>query len=486
MGLRRDIPMTRTTLTLALALGGLALPGSPHLSPPLHAQPPTAPAKLAVVERHSQDAATRARIAERRQQHAETAGEVVRGQLAVKFAPALDEAAVAALAARHRAERRARPAFADFDLIAIDPDADPYEAARALALEPGVVYAEPIGLARALYRPNDPLLQYQWNLAQLDLERAWEINRGGSNTIVVAVIDEGVAYRNFGTSYLQAPDLAATTFVPGYDFIWDDEVPLDFGGHGTHVTGTIAQSTDNNLGVAGIAFNTSIMPVKVLASDFDIEMGAPNLPTLALVAQAVRFAAERGAKVINMSLGSRAPSTALRDAIQFAVDRGAVVVIAAGNSGDEGSPTEYPAAYAKDMDGVIAVGATDYRRVRAPYSNINDYVELAAPGGDTDQDHNNDGYVDGVLQQTIDLDHAFITGRFDQFTYLFEQGTSMAAPHVAALAALLMDQGVTDPAAVEAALKRFATDLGAAGRDNEYGYGLIDPRGTLRGLGLAR
>jgi serine protease len=478
--------MRRLTLTIVLALGALLLPGTWPLSPPVHAQPPGTPARLALVERLSQDGATRARIAERSQHRADTGGDVVRGLLAVKFAPELDEAMVTALAARHRAERHARRAFADFDLVSIDADTDPHDAARALALEAGVVYAEPVGLARALYRPNDPLLEYQWNLEQLELDRAWEINRGGSTAIVVAVIDEGVAYRNFGDSYLQAPDLAGTTFVAGFDFIWDDEVPLDFGGHGTHVTGTIAQTTDNNLGVAGMAFNTSIMPVKVLASDFDIEMGAPNLPTLALVAQAVRFAAERGAKVINMSLGSRTPSTALRDAIQFAVDRGAVVVIAAGNSGDEGSPTEYPAAYAREIDGVIAVGATDYRRMRAPYSNVNDYVELVAPGGDTDQDHNNDGFVDGVLQQTIDIDNVFITGRFDQFVYAFEQGTSMAAPHVAALAALLMDQGVTDPAAVEAALKRFATDLGPPGRDNEYGYGLINPRATLRGLGMSR
>jgi serine protease len=478
--------MTRLNLTIVLAAATVLLPGTAPVSPPLHAQPADRPAKLRLLEQLAEDQAARARLAERRQLAVDRGDQVVPGQLAVKFAPELEEATVAALAVRHRAARRPRPAFADFDIVSIDPARDLHEAARALAAEPGVVYAEPIGVARALYRPNDPLLEHQWNLAQLDLERTWEINPGASSAIVVAVIDEGVAYRNLGNNYLQAPDLAATTFVGGYDFIWDDDVPIDFGGHGTHVTGTIAQSTNNNLGVAGIAFNVSVMPVKALASDFDFEMGAPNVPTLALIAQAVRFAAEQGAKVINMSLGSRTPSTPLRDAIQFATERGAVVVIAAGNSGDAGSPTEYPAAYAKDMDGVIAVGATEYARARALYSNVNDYVELAAPGGDVDHDLNGDGYVDGVLQQTLDIDAVFLSGRFDQFGYFFFEGTSMATPHVAALAALLMDQGVTNPAAVEAALKRFATDLGPAGRDNEYGYGLINPRATLRGLGLAR
>jgi serine protease len=286
--------------------------------------------------------------------------------------------------------------------------------------------------------------------------------------------------------YQQAPDLAGTTFVSPRDFIWDDDQPLDFDGHGTHVTGTIAQSTNNNLGVAGIAFNASIMPVKALHSELDLLLGAPNLGTSALVAQAIRYAAENGAKVINLSLGGEVVSTAERDALQFAVDRGAVVVVAAGNSGEMGSPAEYPAAYAKDIEGVVAVAATDFSRTRAPYSNSNDYVELAAPGGDLDKDLNGDGFADGVVQQTIDFEAFLITGRFDQFRYVFFNGTSMAAPHVAGLSALLIDQGVTDPKAVEAALKKFATDLGPPGRDNEYGYGLINPRATLRGLGLAR
>ena len=474
-----------TSLAAALALAGLGADGPAQA---LRAQSP-APAsrKARAIERLATDAALRAAAAEaRRAPVAPAAPGLVPGMIAVKFAEALDPATMAAMAAGHGGSRITRPPFADFHLVTVAPENDTAAVARALAAEPGVVYAEPVGRMRAHYRPNDPFYQYQWNLQQLEFERTWDINTGGASSVVVAIIDSGVAYKAEGSAYAQAPDLASTTFVPGYDFIWDDDNPLDLDGHGTHVTGIVAQSTNNNEGVAGIAFNTSIMPIKALDGDLDVLLGAPNTATTAVVAQAIRFAAEHGAKVINMSLGGPSPSTALRDAVQFAVDRGAVVVISAGNAGEEGSPPDYPAAYAKDIAGVIAVAATDYAKVRAPYSNVNDYVELSAPGGDTREDRNGDGFADGVLQQTIDLEAFLLTGQFTSFTYLFADGTSMSAPHVAGVAALLVEQGITDPRAVEAALERFATDLGPPGRDNEYGHGLINPRATLRGLGLAR
>jgi serine protease len=171
--------------------------------------------------------------------------------------------------------------------------------------------------------------------------------------------------------------------------------------------------------------------------------------------------------------------------MQYAVDKGVFIVAAAGNSGEEDNSPLYPAAYAKDMDGAMAVAAVDFDLRRSSYSNVNDYVEIAAPGGDTSVDRNDDGYVDGVLQQTLDRDAA-ASGVFNEFVYEFEQGTSMAAPHVAGFAALLIDQGVTNPKAVEAAIKKFATDIGPVGRDDETGYGLLNPRATIRGLGLRR
>ena len=119
------------------------------------------------------------------------------------------------------------------------------------------------------------------------------------------------------------------------------------------------------------------------------------------------------------------------------------MAVAAGNSGETDNAPLYPAVYAKDIQGVVAVAAVDAALARAPYSNANDYVELAAPGGNLDADVNDDGYADGVLEQTLDPD-AVGSGVFNQFAYLFADGTSMATPHVAAFAALLIDQGVTD------------------------------------------
>jgi len=376
-------------MTAIVAAAAVALAPESTL---LAQNPPSLSKKTAVMERLARDAALRASAEEaRRTASASTQSILMPGMLAVRFTEDADPARVAALAARHGASRVTRPAFADHYLFAIDPDADVTAAARALASEPGVLYAEPVGRAFPHFRPNDPLYQYQWNFQQLDLERVWDINRGSAGSVVVAVVDSGVAYTSEGTDYLQAPDLAGTTFLPGFDFIWDDDRPLDFEGHGTHVTGTIAQSTDNNLGTAGIAFNVSIIPIKVVSAEIDEIFGAPNVGTSSVVAQGIRFAAEHGAKVINLSLGVRAPSTPLRDAVQFAVDQGAVVVISAGNSAEEGSPAFYPAAYAHEIDGAIAVGATDYSQSRAPYSNVNDYVEIAAPGGDASKDLNGDG-----------------------------------------------------------------------------------------------
>jgi len=391
-----------------------------------------------------------------------------------------------ALASEVGATRVERPSYADFHYISIPVGADPVEAARRLAARPDVIYAEPDGAAYPLYRPNDEFYRHQWHLQKLGMEKAWDINRGGSGSIVVAVLDTGIAYTDIGL-FSQAPDLGGTRFVPGYDFVWDDDSPVDTDGHGTHVSGTIAQTTGNGEGTAGMAFNASLMPVKVLWSDWDEIYDAPFPFGLSTVARGIRFAVDGGAKVINMSLGGSYPSTATLDALEYAVRNGVFVAIAAGNNGDEDNAPEWPASYAEDIEGVMAVAALDYNYERAFYSHFGDYVEIAAPGGDTRSwvDQNNDGFVDGVLQQTLDPFYVE-RGIFNRFRYSFFQGTSMACPHVAGFAALLMDQGVTSPAAVEAAIKRFATDLGPTGRDDDFGYGALNPRETLRGLGLAR
>jgi serine protease len=406
------------------------------------------------------------------------------GRIVVKTVDGAGSATLQSLAARLGAQSISYPANADFSIVTLPADADVVAAAADLAVQPGVVYATPDPVAILAYVPNDPNYQYQWGLQRIGMERAWDINPGANAEMIVAILDSGMAYLDQG-AYRQAPDLAGATFVSPHDFIWDDDTPVDLDGHGTHVAGTIGERTGNGVGVAGIAFNVAFMPIKVVSGPWDDAMGAPNVGTASLLAIAIRYAADRGAKVINLSLGFDQDVPPVKDAILYAIDKGALVAAAAGNSGDAGSPPFYPAAYAPSVQGLVAVGAVDFDFNRAYYSNSNDYVEIAAPGGDLTADLNHDGYGDGILQQTIDPQLAS-EGIFDQFGYFFFQGTSMATPHVSGLAALLMNQGVTDPKAVEWAIEHFATDVGVTGRDNDTGFGVINPRNTLRGLGVSR
>jgi serine protease len=223
------------------------------------------------------------------------------------------------------------------------------------------------------------------------------------------------------------------------------------------------------------------------ASNWDIIFRAP-FPNFTddQIARAIRYAADNGAKAINMSFGRPgAPAPVVEDAVRYAVSRGAFCVFSAGNDALIGSPQERYAEIATRVEGAVAVGAVGRTLDRARYSSIGSWVELSAPGGDTSQG----GTSGGILQQTLDSSlfaSPLVRPRFDAMVYQFSQGTSMAAPHVTGFAALLVQQGITSPAAIEAAMKRFATDRGPAGRDDEYGVGIINPRATLRGLGLAR
>ncbi|MFH1509423.1 MAG: S8 family serine peptidase [bacterium] len=339
---------------------------------------------------------------------------------------------------------------------------------------PAVEFAEPNYIYTASYVPNDTYFYLQWNFhntrngtnSDVNMPSAWNVDQknpkyGGAASVVVAVVDTGVSYENYG-GYKKAPDFAGTNFTSGYDYINGDAHPNDDNGHGTHVSGTIAQATNNNLGTAGIAFNTTIMPVKVLD---DVGWGP-----ISAVADGINYAVNHGADVINLSLGGSYSAT-LKSAIDHAISHNVIVVAAAGNGGGDsiGDPTlDYPASHS----GVIAVGATRYDATRASYSNYGSALDIMAPGGDTSVDQNGDGHGDGIIQDTCN------TSACTTFSYQFWQGTSMATPHVSGAVALMLAKGIA-PANIWTTIKNTATDLGAAGRDNKYGYGLINISAAL-------
>ena len=328
-----------------------------------------------------------------------------------------------------------------------------------------VVFAEPDYLAYTCETPDDPMFKpFQWNLYDAGTQSgngvanfgiqamtAWNRNKGAG--VIVAIVDTGVAYESY-SSYRRAPDLAGVKFVSPWDFVANHVHANDDNGHGTHVCGTICQSTNNALGCAGIANQCQIMPVKVLD-----KYGSGAYST---IASGITYAAEKGAKVINLSLGGGSNSKAMQSAVDYAWTKGAVICAAAGNSG--AASLLFPARYKN----CISVGATRFDGKRAKYSQYGSGLDVVAPGGDTSVDQNGDGQPDGIVQQTF-------SGSPTNFGYYFWQGTSMATPHVTAIAALVKsNQPSYTNLQIRNAIQTSCTDLGPPGYDQEYGFGLVN------------
>ena len=424
-----------------------------------------------------------------------SAADYVPGRVIVKYrdgAPRVVRAIV---------QRRTRMAYAaklpaGARALRVTGDRSVPEAIAALRKHPNVEYAVPDYVAHAAqYIPNDPGLanssggwqSIQWDMTgpfSVNAPAAWEeaIAAGapGGSGAIVAVLDTGVAYENYH-HFRKAPDLHGGRFIRPYDFVDNDRHANDENGHGTHVTMTIAEATNNGIGLTGLAYGVKIMPLRVLDSE-----GAGDAIA---ISRAIRYAARHGAQVINMSLEFDTSVTASQipeivSAVRYAHRKNVVMVAASGNEAD--NAVAYPARTTH----VISVGATTQHGCQADYSNGGSGLKLVAPGGGSDAP-NTDNPSDQanchpgvdeppIFQQTFSRD-----GSIRSFALRGEEyeGTSMASPHVAASAALLIASrrlGAHPSAnAVEQRLEQTAYDLGQVGYDVRYGYGEVQPAAAI-------
>jgi hypothetical protein len=316
-------------------------------------------------------------------------------------------------------------------LVQLPKNQNYFKTWRELIKSPDVEYAEPNYIVKEQSLPNDPYYAFQWGFRMVgaDLMRD-KVEPAKIARITIAVIDTGVNSNH--------EDLK-NNIVPGYNFVDNNTNTMDRFGHGTHVAGIAAGLTNNGVGIAGIAGGSKIMPIKVLddngdGNDADIIKG-------------IQYATDHGAQVINLSLGGPDLSNAMQDVITYAIKRGVNVVTAAGN---ENGPIETPG----NCQGVITVGAIGRDRKRASYSNFGPKLDVIAPGTDILST-----YIDG-------------TGPSG---YTYFSGTSMATPFVSGVVAMLKAANPDlSPAAITDIIHRSATDLGAPGFDNYYGYGLVN------------
>jgi serine protease len=322
-----------------------------------------------------------------------------------------------------------QPALSRIRLIATKGILSPQEMTATYQALAEVEYAQPDYIRTVQAIPNDTYYPTMWNLTKVKMPEAWDLTKG-TNQITVGVVDTGIAQTH--------PDFQGRSFIPGRDFAmcnvistydgsciiaktcpneqqgYCDNDPSDDHGHGTHVAGTIGAVTNNAKGISGINWNVALLPVKVLNSN--------SQGLISWVTKGITFAADSGAKVINLSLGgppSCSQDPATQDAINYARSRGAVVIVSAGNEATDASNTS-PAS----CQGVITVAATGPNDEAASYTNYGSVVDLAAPGGNP-------------IGNTCAAETC-ITSLWIYNQYAYDAGTSQAAPHVSGAAALLL------------------------------------------------
>jgi subtilisin family serine protease len=385
------------------------------------------------------------------------------GEVLVKFGPATTDSARQDARARHGATRIGSVYGLDIEVWQV-PEGQELAIARQLRSEPGVEYAQPNYVYHALGTPNDPYLTLQWAHGIIRSEAAWDITTGSSG-IKIAIIDTGIDETH--------PDLASR-IVAGWDFVDNDNNPHDLHGHGTHVAGIAAAVTNNGVGVAGMDWKARIMPVRVLD-----DQGTGYSSN---VASGIGWACDNGAKVINVSLGTTADDWVLQNAVANAHTAGSLVVAAMGNcrtydppACPVANPITYPAGYSND---VMAVAATTIADAYAPYSQFGSHCDIAAPGGTLVSYHDPDGIFSTMPTYSVTLTRPPDYYYYEDYDYL--QGTSMATPYVAGLAALVwsLDPALT-PDQVQTIIENTAVDLDHNGWDPNYGYGRIDAQAAL-------
>ncbi|TCP69398.1 S8 family serine peptidase [Baia soyae] len=348
------------------------------------------------------------------------AAEMAKNSIIVKFKSNISTTKKTSLLKSNKANILSENKKLGFQVIKIQ-DQTVKEAVEQYSKMPEVEYAEPNQLAHAFWTPNDPKYSSdQYGPQKMQAPQAWDVTKGSSST-VVAVVDTGVQGSH--------EDLAGKLVSGGHDFVDNDDNADDGQGHGTHVAGTIAATTNNGIGVAGVAPDVKILPVRVLDSN--------GSGTYEWVANGITYAADNGAKVINMSLGGSGGSQALEDAVNYAWGKGVVIMAAAGNT--PSTAPNYPAYYAN----CIAVAATDSNDAKASFSTYGDWVDVAAPGVDIISTKMGGGYVK-------------------------YSGTSMATPHAAGVAALVASQG-KNHTEVREILEATADKIAGTGPNWKYG-----------------